>query len=139
MFKESDQRYADMYDLPHHQSQTRSHIPMKDRAAQFSPFAALTGYDEAVKEVERLTECRRILSEDEKERLDRKLQTVVQMMGTDRVFCFTYFVPDERKSGGAYVQYEGKVMKLDSVEQTILLNDGTVIEINDIVNIESFQ
>lgn len=138
MFKKSDtSRYADMYDLPHHQSETRPHMSLKDRAAQFSPFAALTGYDEAVKEVERMTECRRILSEDEKVRLDRKLQIAVQTIGTGAIFEFTYFVPDERKSGGAYIQYEGRVKCCNSVEQTLILDDGTTIEIDDIVEIDS--
>lgn len=138
MFKESDtSRYADMYELPHHQSKTRPHMSMEDRAAQFSPFAALTGYDQAVKEVGRLTEKQRILSEDEKLRLDRKLQTVAQMIGTDALFAFTYFVPDERKDGGAYVRYEGKVAKINSIDKAILLMDGTIIDIDDIVEIES--
>lgn len=138
MFKQSDtSRYADMYDLPHHQSPTRPHMSMQDRAAQFSPFAALTGYDEAVKEVERLTEKRRILSDDEKARLDRKLQIVAQTIGSGALFVFTYFVSDERKSGGAYVQYEGRVKCCNSVEQTLILEDGTTIEIDDIVEIDS--
>lgn len=133
MFKQSDtSRYADMYDLPHHQSPTRPHMSMQDRAAQFSPFAALSGYDEAVKEVERLTEKRRILSDDEKVRLDRKLQIVAQTMGSGALYAFTYFIPDERKDGGAYVRYEGRVSRINSLEHILVLDDGTVIEIVEI-------
>ena len=92
--------YEDIMDLPHHVSATRPQMPMSDRAAQFSPFAALTGYDEAIKETGRLTDTKQELSEETKATLDHKQQYLMEMLAVQPEVTITYFVPDERKVGG---------------------------------------
>lgn len=96
-------RYYDMLDLPHHQSSTRLHMSMSNRADQFSPFAALTGYDDEVRETARLTDEKIELSDTDKERLDKKLRFLSPTILDDRPAVFiTYFVPDAKKAGEAY-------------------------------------
>ena len=99
----SNQQYNDIIDLPHHISTTRPRMSMLDRAAQFSPFAALTGYDAAIKETGRLTGQRIELTEECRAVLDRKQQVLLENLAEHPEVSVTYFVPDERKSGGAYV------------------------------------
>ena len=94
-------QYDDIINLPHHVSKTRPQMSMVDRAAQFSPFAALTGYDAAIKETGRLTDEKVNLSEEEKEALDRKQQILMEWLGDHPALTITFFVPDEKKSGGA--------------------------------------
>lgn len=95
-------KYDDIINLPHYTSSKRPRMAMIDRAAQFSPFAALTGYDAAVKETARLTEDRVELDEYQKSALNDRLQIVQERLSDTPVISITYFVPDERKSGGAY-------------------------------------
>ena len=128
--------YDDIMKLPHHQSAVHPHMSMYDRAAQFSPFAALAGHDEAVRETARLTDKESELSEDEKVILDRKLKVVEEAIGTGEVFRFTYFVPDRKKQGGAYVDYEGSPNKIDLIENKLFLTDGTVIEVSHLLEID---
>ena len=128
--------YDDIMNLPHHQSAVHPHMSMYDRAAQFSPFAALAGHDEAVRETARLTDKESELSEDEKVILDRKLKVVEEAIGTGEVFRFTYFVPDRKKQGGAYVDYEGSPNKIDLIENKLFLTDGTVIEVSHLLEID---
>ena len=129
--------YEDIINLPHHQSEVHPHMSMRDRAAQFAPFAALTGYEEAVNETSRYTEERIELDENEKQLLNEKLEIANEMAGSGVSFTFTYFVPDTRKSGGAYVEHSGEVKKIDPLEGLVLLTDHTAIIINDIIKIES--
>ena len=129
--------YADIIDLPHHQSETHPHMSMEDRAAQFSPFAALTGHSDAIKETARLTDRKIELSEDEKLKINEKLQIINSVTGSNTIFDFIYFVPDEIKKGGAYISYAGSVKRIDDIDGFIYLHDGTAIEINQIVQIES--
>ncbi len=112
-------------------------MPMSKRAAQFSPFAALTGYEEAVQETARLTEERHELDEYEKEELDRKLQILASHLPDRCPTSFTYFEPDTRKEGGAYHTVTGIIHRMNSYNQTVLLTDGTVIPIHQIIKIES--
>lgn len=135
--KENSHRYDDIINLPHPTSSTHARMPHIDRAAQFSPFAALSGYDDAVKETSRITDIKSELSDDEKASLDAKLRIVETLLGSDTVFHFIYFVPDDRKEGGSYVPYSGSVRKIDLDNGIVLLNDHTVIEIAQIVGIES--
>ena len=109
----SNQQYNDIIDLPHHISTTRPRMSMLDRAAQFSPFAALTGYDAAIKETGRLTGQRIELTEECRAVLDRKQQVLLENLAEHPEVSVTYFVPDERKSGGAYVTVAGRVKKVD--------------------------
>lgn len=130
-------QYDDIINLPHHVSKTRPQMSMVDRAAQFSPFAALTGYDAAIKETGRLTDEKVNLSEEEKEALDRKQQILMEWLGDHPALTITFFVPDEKKSGGAYTTKSGNLKKIDEFERVMLLTDGTKIPLDDVVEIES--
>ena len=129
--------YEDIINLPHHVSSKRPQMPMIDRAAQFSPFAALTGYDDAIYETGRLTDEKIDLSEDEKEALDRKQQFLLEKLDECPELTVTYFVPDEKKSGGAYVTKSGNLKKIDAIERWMQLTDGTRIPLDDVADIES--
>lgn len=128
-------RYDDIINLPHPTSANHPRMSLYDRAAQFSPFADLTGHDAAIKETARLTEQKIELSEDTISRLNEKLQIVADHLETE--VTITYFVPDERKSGGAYVSYTGIVRRIDDYEHTLIMTDKTVIPIEQISEIES--
>jgi len=125
-------KYDAIINLPHHVSATRPRMSMIDRAAQFSPFAALTGYDAAIKETGRLTDRRIELSEDERIVLDRKQQILLDHINDRPEVSVTYFVPDERKDGGAYVTVTGQVKKVDEFERLLILTDGSKIPLDEI-------
>ncbi|MEG2679239.1 MAG: hypothetical protein RR949_04800 [Oscillospiraceae bacterium] len=125
--------YDDMLHLPHHVSEKHPSMPMLDRAAQFSPFAALTGYDAAVKETARLTDRRVELDEGEKEAIDQRLTLVQERLPQPTEVTITYFVPDKKKAGGAYVSVSGTVKKIDDYERAVVLSDGISISIDDIL------
>ena len=125
--------YKDIINLPHHVSSKRPQMPMLDRAAQFSPFAALTGYDDAIHETGRLTDEKIDLSEEEKEALDRKQQILMERLGDHPALTITYFVPDERKTGGSYQTITGVVRRIDTVNGVLLLTDQRAIPIPDIL------
>ena len=129
--------YEDIINLPHHVSSKRPQMPMLDRAAQFSPFAALTGYDDAIHETGRLTDQKINLSEEEKEALDRKQQILMERLGDHPALIVTYFVPDERKAGGSYTSHTGSLKRIDYYERVFVLTDGTKIPLDEIADIES--
>ncbi len=130
-------KYDDIINLPHHTSKTRPRMAAADRAAQFSPFAALTGYDDAVKETSRHTNEKRELSDDEKEELDRKLQLIRDKLYDDLPKAeFLYFVPDEKKEGGSYLTASGLVKKIDEIERIIVMQNGVNINIDDIMDLK---
>lgn len=132
--------YDDIINLPHHVSSTRPQMPMIDRAAQFSPFAALTGYDAAVKETARLTDARVELDECAKVMLNEKLQMIAEGLKTGGAAAsITYFKPDERKSGGAYLTAEGAVKRIDIYRHMVIMTDGTVIPIEEIFEIAALE
>lgn len=116
------QVYADIIDLPHHQSAARPHMSLYDRAAQFSPFAALSGYDAMVTEEARLTDSRRELWETDLELLDQRLRLVAEAIENKALpeITVTYFAPDERKAGGSYQSYTGTVKRVDLVKQKLV-------------------
>ena len=128
--------YSDIIDLPHHVSATRPRMSMIDRAAQFSPFAALTGYDAAIKETGRLTDRRIELSEEARTVLDRKQQYLLEHFSEQPEVSVTYFVPDKRKDGGAYVTSTSSVKKVDDYLRLMTMTDGTNIPLDEIVDIE---
>lgn len=128
-------KYDDIINLPHHQSATRPHMSNYDRAAQFSPFAALTRHDEAIRETARLTDRKIELDEYTKEDLNSKLQIIGDNLGTE--VAITYFQLDEKKSGGAYLTITGCVKRIDEYEQTVVFTDRTAIPIDQISEIES--
>jgi len=110
-------------------------MSMTDRAAQFSPFAALTGYDAAVKETERLTDQRLELDESEQQKLSERLNLLRSHLNYSPIVEITYFVPDERKSGGEYITVTGIVKKLDEFQRILIMTDGTIILIEEIVEL----
>ena len=128
--------YDDIIDLPHHVSGTHPPMSRADRAAQFSPFAALTGYDAAVRETARVTERRIELDEGVKAELNARLNCILEHLSEHPQVSLTYFVPDEKKSGGAYRTVTGTVRKLDSFAKTLTLTDGTVIPMEEMVHVE---
>lgn len=129
------QDYSDIINLPHHVSETRPHMSMRDRAAQFSPFAALTGYDAAVKETARLTDQRADLDEEMKQNISERLNFIQENLTAAPMVEITYFVPDERKEGGAYCTASGTVKKIDEFQRLVVLTDGTDIPIDEIIEI----
>lgn len=128
--------YEDILYLPHHTSPSRPPMPMSDRAAQFSPFAALTGYEAAVKEAARLTEQRIELDENEKAVLDAKLSLLQKNLSLSPEVTLTYFKPDKQKNGGTYRSVTGKVQKIDISNKCLILENGKRISASDILKIE---
>lgn len=128
--------YEDIINLPHHVSKTRPQMSMRDRAAQFSPFAALTGYDAAIKETGRLTDERLELDEDAKAALDMKQAYPLEMIDEQPEITIIYFLPDTKKSGGAYVTATGKLKRFDEYERLLILTNGKKIPMDDIADIE---
>lgn len=133
---EDEHKYDDIINMPHHVSMTRSHMSALDRAAQFSPFAALTGHDAAIKETARLTNERIDLDESSRELLDEKLLILQEHLEEQPKVSITYFKQDEKKSGGEYQSVTNKIIKLNEYENTILLEDGTIIPIKDVYFME---
>ena len=132
-----DHQYDDIINLPHHVSATRPQMSMINRAAQFSPFAALTGYDAVIRETGRLTDRRVELSEDRRVDLDKKQQILSDSLAEHPEVSVTYFIPDGRKAGGAYVTVTGVVKKLDEFQRIMMLTDGTSIPLDDVLALES--
>lgn len=129
-------KYDDIINLPRHVSKTRPQMPIIDRAAQFSPFAALTGHDAAVKETARLTEERVELDEYMKEALNNKLLIMADQIKEQPKISITYFLADEKKDGGAYVISTGKVKKIDLNKGILIMTDEIEIPIDEIISIE---
>ena len=133
-----NRKYDDILSLPHPVSPSHPPMPLIDRAAQFSPFAALTGYDAAVLEAARLTESRPELDESRKEQLNCCLQRLKEACSQERPQAkICYFKPDERKTGGACVTVTGAVKKVDDFTQRVIMADGTVIPMEDILDIKA--
>ncbi len=129
--------YDDIIHLQHHVSKTRPQMSLEDRAAQFSPFAALTGYDAAILETGRLTEEKSELGEETRAILDRKQRYLAEIIDTKPEITVTYFVPDEKKSGGAYSTVTGFLKRIDEYERVLMLTDGRKIQLDAIFDIES--
>ena len=128
-------KYNDIINLPHHMSEGRTHLTMAQRAAQFSPFAVLTGYDAEVKEAGRSTSPRIELDEAEKERIDRTLQALTP----EDTAIFTMFVEDKLKDGGEYIMLEGSVKHIDPIERLVILTDGNRIPLDNLMGVEHVQ
>jgi len=131
-----EHRYDDIINLPHHVSKSHSHMSTLDRAAQFSPFAALTGYEGAIKETARRTNKRMELDEAAKNVLDEKLRIVHDQLSSQPELEITYFQPDDKKTGGAYVSVIGIVKKIDGYERTVVMQDETRVPIKEIIRIK---
>ena len=132
----TNSKYDSIMNLPHHVSKTRPQMPMSDRAAQFAPFAALTGYDAAIKETGRLTDERIELDEEALTALDMKYQLLMDALNEAPKVSITYFQPDERKAGGKYITATGAVKKVDDFERRITMQNGTKIPMDDVLNID---
>ena len=129
--------YDDIIHLPHHTSRTRPRMPINNRAAQFSPFAALTGHDAAINETARLTDKRIELDDAGKALLDWRLGMVLDRLDERPEVSVTYFLPDEKKAGRSYVTAEGFIKKFDRWEGALIMRDGVKIPVDEIISMES--
>ena len=133
---EESHLYDDIIDLPHHVSDRHPQMPLPDRAAQFSPFAALTGYDAAITETARLTDRKRELSEERKHEIDAQLNALRERLGTDPTVTVVFFEADARKAGGRYRTVTGTVKRIDPLTGMLELTDGTIVPFGDITDLE---
>ena len=131
-----DNNYEDIINLHHHVSKKRPQMSIEARSAQFAPFAALTGYDDAVKETARLTDERLELDDGQKEILNNKLIYILENINLKIEVKFTYFKADKKKNGGKYIDKIGIVRKVDMIEQYVQFIDKSKIDIEDIISIE---
>lgn len=127
-------KYENIINLPHHQSSTRKHMSNYDRAAQFAPFAALTGHDEAIKETARLTDDYFEMGEDKLSELTAKIQLLKDKLDEQPEITVTYFIPDEKKSGGSYAEKTGIVRLVEEYERKLVFYDGDRIDIDKVID-----
>lgn len=130
-----NEKYRAIINLPHHVSENRPHMSMIDRAAQFSPFAALTGHDEALDETARLTDVFVEPDDDEKQLLDEKIHMISELIEEKPIVIVTYFVPDDKKDGGRYVNITDFIRKIDTLNREIITGEGVRIPVDFIVGI----
>ena len=130
-------KYNDILYLPRPTSAKHPRMPISDRAAIFSPFAALTGHGDAIRETARLTELKMELDEDAKADLDRRQAILLELIGEQPEVTITWFCPDEKKSGGAYVVTVGRLKRVDDTAGTLRLADGMTIALDEIVDLQS--
>lgn len=128
--------YDDIIGLPHHVSRNHPPMPMRDRAAQFAPFAALAGYGDAIAETARPTDERREPDEQAAEELDRRLNELIARLPEHPQATIEYFVPDARKSGGAYMSVTGRVKRISAAERLIVMTTGDAIPLESIASLE---
>ncbi len=135
-FKKSNP-YEAIIDHPHFVSKKYPPMPMEKRAAQFSPFKAMVGYDDEVEEESRFTDSEIFMDENRLEELDDRMRTVAGKVaaGERPVVTITHFVPDDRKEGGEYVVTEGRVRRIDEITGVLVLTDGRRIEIGRITEV----
>ena len=134
--EEARKKYADIIDLPHHQSDTRPKMSNYDRAAQFSPFAALTGHADSIKETARLTDEYSEPSEEMKTIMNEKILFLMEQLENQPEITITFFKPDEKKQGGAYITITGVVKKIKTYERQIQMTTGDLIPIDMIFGID---
>lgn len=135
MNNDNTNKYDDIINLPHPVSKKHPQMPLLDRAAQFAPFAALTGYGEAVTETARLTDSKIKLDEGEIERINAKINFLIDNLENAPAVEITFFVPDNKKKGGKYLTKQGTVKKIDDFEKVIVMTDLTTVPFDDILNI----
>ena len=128
-------KYEDIIDLPHYVSKKHPQMTIEARAAQFAPFAALTGFEDDVKETARLTDRKIEIDEEIKKELDYKLQIIKNNISKKPLVTITYFISDDKKQGGKYVTIKAKIIKIDSDNKAILLENKNIVYIKDILNI----
>ncbi len=133
---EDSHKYDRILRMEHPVSERHPRMSALERAAQFSPFAALTGYDAAIQETARQTARRIELDEAEKEQLDRRLQLVQSQLDGHPEITVTYFLPDEQKAGGQYRTVTGKIRKISGYEGVLVMEDGSRIPVNEVIGLE---
>lgn len=136
MNENARKKYGNIIDMPHHQSEKRPRMSMYDRAAQFSPFAALTGHADAIKETARTTDEYSEPSEEMKAMINEKILLLMSELPSEPTISITYFKPDERKSGGAYITITGIIKKIRQDERLIQMTTGDLIPIDMIFDID---
>ena len=137
MISKQPSPYEDIIHLPHPVSRRHPPMPLLNRAAQFSPFAALTGHEDAIRETQRLTQAFVELEEDQRELLDRKLKLLSESLEEQPEIEVTCFRPDEKKAGGTYVTFQGRLKKIDGYSRRIYFTDGTDVPIDHLLRLES--
>lgn len=133
---EAEKKYADIINMPHPTSSRHARMSNADRAAQFAPFAALTGYDGVIDETGRLTGERIELTEEMKAVLDQKHQLLLELADRHPEIAVTFFVPDARKEGGMYQTVTGRLKLIDEYERVLILTNGTRIPIDSVHGVE---
>ena len=113
-----------------------SHLSIESRASQFAPFAALVGYDEAVKETARLTDKKIVLDDSQKEMISDKLNYLNEHLNDQNEITITYFIKDQKKSGGKYLQKRGIIKRIDLIKKNVKFTDNSIISMTDIINIK---
>ncbi len=129
-------KYDDIINLPHPVSKKHTRMPLRDRAAQFAPFAALTGHEAAINETVRQTDERISLSEDVIDEINHRLNIIAKTIDAPKKVSIVYFVPDDRKKGGIYEEHEGAVKQIDEYKKVLIMTDDTKIPIEQIVDIK---
>lgn len=137
MIERKIEDYKDIIDLPYAQSKNHHNMSLNDRAAQFSPFAALNGYEESIDEAGRLTDEERKLTQEEKLIIDDKLRFINDNLNMHYQVEIEYFVPDKKKSGGAYNKIRGSIHRIDEIEKVIIMETKEKIKISSIVDLKS--
>ena len=133
-----NEKYAKIIDLPHHESKTRPRMSRHDRAAQFAPYSALSGYEDAVRETARLTDTKGELDDYEKEKINETLTYLLSSEGGSMAEI-TFFKPDRKKQGGSYVTLTGEIYKIDEVKRKIIMVGGTEIPLDDLVDLQKCE
>ena len=136
MQNDNQNKYNDIINMPHHISRKHKQMPILDRAAQFSPFAALSGYEDAVKETARQTDNRICLSEEAKSFINDKIQILNELLHTSPSISVTFFVPDDKKDGGSYITDTGTVKKIDDYKKAVIMNNGKRIPFKNILELD---
>lgn len=134
--RSDEHRYDDIIEHPRHRSQVHPPMPLSDRAAQFGSFAPLSGHKKAIWETARLTEARPELDENQKAILDEKMQQMAAQIEERKKICFTFFIPDLYKKGGTIADTVGAIKKIDVFRREIILENGTVLHMDDILQME---
>ena len=135
-YYKDEHRYDDIMQLPHHQSTKRAHMSLHDRAAQFAPFAALTGHEAAIEETARLTEDEITLDDTMIADINEKLYEISLRLSEQWKVSITYFQPDAKKQGGVYLTDVGTIKKINQTEQFIIMDSGMHIKMEQIIRIE---
>lgn len=135
-YYQDEHRYDDIIELPHHQSTKRAHMSLHDRAAQFAPFAALTGHEAAIEETARLTEDEITLDDTAIADINDKIYEISQHLSEKWKVSVTYFRPDAKKQGGTYLTDVGTIRKINEIEQFIIMDSGMSIKMEYIIKIE---